>query len=220
MAKRRTVEEDEFVSVDKMFPSKHAKVHGVVTSLSHMKSNAAGTSRYFSGELTDGNSRRRIVGVDTNTHQKLTAFQEAKEPVLLTNCEVKESSYTSDLEAGMQKSPVKFSVNIEELEIASPVIVPLNELPKLANFQTITIKVKVTDVSDVTNVNDLTKQEYTMADKTAASKIVTVYAETRHLSLKLILRYGPKTRPTVNYGENAFFSHRCSITSVEHGYVL
>ena len=49
---------------------------------------------------------------------------------------------------------------------------------------------------------------------------VTVYAETRHLGLKLILRYGPKTLPTAYSSENAFFTQKCCMMSAEHGYVV
>ena len=49
---------------------------------------------------------------------------------------------------------------------------------------------------------------------------MTVHAETRHLGLKLILRYGPKTLPMAYSSENAFFTQKCFMMSVEHGYVV
>ena len=172
MAKRRLLQEDD---IDDMLPSKHAKVHGVITSISPMRNNTTGTSRYFSAELTDGTSNRRLVGFDNKVHEKLTTFHHSKKPVLLTNCEVKESRYSSDLEivvrnsSQLQKSPVKFSVEVKN---ASPPIVPLQDLPKLSDYQSVSIQVKVTRVSDITVINELKKQECRIADATASSKIV------------------------------------------------
>ena len=103
-----------------MVPSKHAKVHGVITSISPMRNNTTGTSRYFSAELTDGTSNRRLVGFDNKLHEKLTTFQNSKQPVLLTNCEVKEGRYNSDLEVVVRNSSLSV-----EVKSTSPPIVPL-----------------------------------------------------------------------------------------------
>lgn len=138
-----------------MFPSKQAKVHVIIKSVSPKKNSTAGTSRYFSVELvTDGTSTCRVVGFDTKLHHKLKAFHDSNEPVLLMNCENKEGRYSSDLEvlvrntSDMQRSLLNFLLMLQN-EKSSPVVVPLQQLPNLSDYQDVSIKVKVTKVRDV-----------------------------------------------------------------------
>ena len=42
--------------------SKVAKVHGMLTALSAMKSSSSGSGKYFDGQLTDGEKLSRFVG--------------------------------------------------------------------------------------------------------------------------------------------------------------
>ena len=90
--KKRLFEDDEFENVSEMRVTKCAKVHGILSSLSPMKSNAKGTTKYFHGELTDGKKKLRVVGFDAKVHQKLCSFRERNEAVVMSNCEVKENN--------------------------------------------------------------------------------------------------------------------------------
>ena len=161
----------------------HARfmVHGYIASLSPMKSNAAGTTKYFHGELTDGKSNKRVVGFDAKIHQRFNSFRERNEPVAVSNCEVKQSNYTSDLEivvrksSDLEKSPTKYEdVDVTKFksDAENDIIVALNELPCLANFQKVTVKIKVIDVSDAVKIKDLLKQEYMITDSIGTSKII------------------------------------------------
>ena len=76
-------------------PAKNAKLQGMIST---MKTNAAGTTKYFDGELNV-----RLVGFDDKQQQKLAEFQKKQEPVALVNCEVKPSKYGSQLEVVMSK---------------------------------------------------------------------------------------------------------------------
>ena len=100
---------------------------------SPMKSNTVGTTKYFHAHLTDGNTTARVVGFDAKVHQRLCSFHERKEPVVMSNCEVKCSKYTNDLEVVVrnscefEKSPTKYNLSSEsESEII------LNEVSSLA----------------------------------------------------------------------------------------
>ena len=111
--KKRALDEFE---VSEMQVSKCAKVHGLVTCLSPMKSNTAGTTKYFQGQLSDEKRSCRVVGFDTKVHRKLQEFRETKQPVAVDNCEVKEGRGGGGLEvvirnsSAVQKSPSKYSV--------------------------------------------------------------------------------------------------------------
>ena len=79
-------------------PTKHAKIHGYVESLSPIKNNLAGTRKYFTGKITDGSISRRLVGFDPKIHQALTTFKGKKQPVSVS------SSFSPELEILVHKS--------------------------------------------------------------------------------------------------------------------
>ena len=114
MAKKRCFE--DFVGVSEIQVCKSAKIQGVVTSLSPIKSNKAGTTKYFEGEISDGKSCRRLVGFDAKLHSKLQEYHEKKEALALENCEIKQNRYGSELEvvvrsnSDLHLSPTKFDV--------------------------------------------------------------------------------------------------------------
>ena len=172
--KKRLFEDDEFENVSEMRVTKCAKVHGILSSLSPMKSNAKGTTKYFHGELTDGKKKLRVVGFDAKVHQKLCSFRERNEAVVMSNCEVKENKYNSDLEvvvrksSDFEKSPTKYDVDVSKFSCD----ITLNELSHLANFQKVDVRVNVVGESDRVKVKDLMKQEYIIGDATGISKIV------------------------------------------------
>ena len=127
----------------------------------------------FHAHLTDGNTTARVVGFDAKVHQRLCSFHERKEPVVMSNCEVKCSKYTNDLEVVVrnscefEKSPTKYNPSSEsESEII------LNEVSSLANFQKVTVRVKIVGMSDSEEVKGLVKQEYFIADSSAFCKII------------------------------------------------
>ena len=176
--KRHRADEEEFTDIASLSPTKVAKVHGYVQALSPMKQSSAGTSKYFTCEVTDGQSHCRAVGFDSKVHQKLAGFYERKMPVAIGNCQIKESPYSSSLEvlirnsSDLHQSPLEFPVDVNTLSTNSTITINLEELPQLSNFQNVSVKIKVTDVHNVVKVKDLTKQEYSIADATSTSTIV------------------------------------------------
>lgn len=177
-SKKRTLEEDQFEDLGEMTLSKSAKVHGVISELSPMKNTAAGTSKYFHGQLTDGKTRRRIFGFDSKIHQRLADFHQSKEAVALTNCEVKEGKYSSELEllvrksTDVEKSPTK--IDASKLIIRSGSHVALEEISGLCNYQSVVVRVKVVNEDEAVEVKkDLVKQDYVVADATGACRMTT-----------------------------------------------
>ena len=55
----------------------HLYIHGVVTSLSPIKSSKSG-SRYFDGALSDGKDTIKLVGFKVSQHAKISELMEKK----------------------------------------------------------------------------------------------------------------------------------------------
>ena len=125
-----------------------------------MQASSSGSTKFFSGEITDGKSNLRLVGFDTKQQQKLAEFQK-KEPVALLNCEIKPSKWGSQLEVLM--------VCNTSNEIT------LNQLQDLNSYQRVVATVKVESAQEVKEVkNGLRKQDYIVGDATGAA-IVTMW---------------------------------------------
>ena len=126
----------------------------MLTTLSPMKTGSSGSKPHFEGQLTDGEKQRRVVGFDSKVQISLSEFHENKEPVAMSNCEVKVGKYTSDLEvivqntSQLQRSPKKFDFDMSRFEYHDEVLM-LNELPRLSNFQYVSVKVKVVSEKEV-----------------------------------------------------------------------
>ena len=71
----------------------HATVCGVVASLSPIR-----PSKYFDGELTDGESIIRLVGFDKNKRQELQSYSDYSIPVTLKNCLNQQNKFKGSLE--------------------------------------------------------------------------------------------------------------------------
>ena len=113
--KRHRADEKEFTDMASLSPTKVAKVHGYVQALSPMKQSSAGASKYFTCEVTDGQSHRRAVGFDSKVHQKLAGFYERKMPVAIGNCQIKESPVWKWLYVILLQSPLEFPVDVNTL---------------------------------------------------------------------------------------------------------
>ena len=102
-----------------------------------------------------------------------------KQALSLSNCEVKEDKYSSDLEVVVRKSSEprqsysKFEVSPNMFDETDDHIT-IREIPRLVNYQRVSVKVKVIGEEDATAVKKgLMKQDYIIADRTGSCKIVT-----------------------------------------------
>ena len=155
--KRGRDDEEEFTDIASISPTKTGKVHGYVQALSLMKQNASGTSKYFTCEVTDRQTHRRAVGFDSKVHQKLACFYNNKVPVAIGNCQIKESLYSSNLEVIICNSSVLENHPLMFLLMSINQKLNLEDLPQLANFLRVTVKIKVIAVHDTVRVKNLTK---------------------------------------------------------------
>ena len=102
---RKRLNLEEFVNLESVAsPTKAAKVHGVVTNISPMKSAAVGKSSYFYGQLSDETSSMRVVGFDQLQQRKLAEHHEKKQAITLENCEIKKSRYGEDMEVMIKQN--------------------------------------------------------------------------------------------------------------------
>lgn len=171
---------DEFDAITHANPSKCAKVQGVVSSISPMKPSSSGTSRYFDGELSDGQTTLRLVGFDNKQQQKLAEFQDKQEPVSLIECEVKPGKWGSQLEViigrntQVIKSPTKFDVTVPPACQSMFDDMSLDELQNKINYQRVKVQVKILDEKAVMEVkHDLMKQDYIVGDATGITTLTT-----------------------------------------------
>ena len=93
-AKRKLT--DEFDSVSNAVLTESAIIHGVVASVSPMKSGKR--AKFFEGKLTDGTKTMRMVGFRSHQQNQLATYQADAKPVALHDCELKPARQSLELE--------------------------------------------------------------------------------------------------------------------------
>lgn len=113
-------------------PSKSARVHGIVTQLSPMKS-----GKYFDGKLSDDTSSVRIVGFDKKKQRELVQLQ--NEAVVIENCQIVKSKYSEEMEV-LLSSATKFETSPKKFNfpsIATSMDNSVDNLYKLQDHQVV-----------------------------------------------------------------------------------
>ena len=89
MATRKRLYEDidDFDELNEPVPN--ASIHAAVMSLSPYKNGE--NASYFDGTLTDGTRKIRMIGFSSDQQKKLSSYQESQHPIILNNCEIKQS---------------------------------------------------------------------------------------------------------------------------------
>ena len=152
-------------------PNTNATVHALIASLSPIK-----PSRYFDGELTDGDSVIRVVGFDKHHREKLHSFSDENVPITLKNCQIQLNRFKNKLEivlkstTTIERSPVHFEVT-DFKTVGSPLI-PLSDLEKMEEYDRVTVRAKVIKVNEPQPVGTgKLKQDVIIADATAKSSV-------------------------------------------------
>ena len=151
--------------------NKAAKLHGILTELSPMKS-----GKYFEGRIADDQTSMRFVGFDQQQQQEFAAYREKNEPVAVDNCQIQKSRYSDDMELMINRwtkvtsSPCKFDeVAKSKIEMKQ---ITLQQLQTLQDFQHVIITVKVLKVDMKMEVKpDLFKQDTTVADSMGTARL-------------------------------------------------
>lgn len=172
MAKKPTTELDTLSSATE---AKDATLHGVVAAVSPIKKGSK--AEYFDAKIADGQTHLRVVGFRKEHRKRLAEFEQ--QAVSLTNCQIKKSRTSEDLEIVLQhnsrveKSPRKIVADIEKLN-TNPTI-RLSELKLRKPYDRVSVMAKVVKVKQPVHVSGgLTKQDITIADETGRA-ILTLW---------------------------------------------
>lgn len=145
----------------------HATVSGLLTSISPIRP----TSRYFDGELTDGESVIRLVGFDKHKQQQLKSFCDFKVPVTLRDCLIQRNKFKNNLEVVL-KSNTKIEsstqqFHVPDLKTVGSSIINLSQLNDLHEHERVTVRVTILKVNKPETVSGgKIKQEILVADST------------------------------------------------------
>ena len=153
-------------------PTKAAKLEGILTDLSPIKS-----GKYFDGRLADDTTSIRFVGFDAKKREQLAHHRDNGDAVSIEHCEIKKAKYSDDMEVIINNStkfsmsPKKFNVSHSEVS-TSDTSVPLGSIPQLHNFQTIIVIAKILSIGDPVEVKTgLTKQDLIISDSSGTAKL-------------------------------------------------
>lgn len=149
----------------------HATVAGVIASLSPIK-----PSRYFDGELTDGNDVIRVVGFDKSKQQELQNYSDYEIPVTLRNCMVQRNKFKNCLEiviknhTKIEASQMQF--NVPNLKTVGSTMINLSQLHQYAEHDRVTVRVSVLKVNEPQTLNGgKIKQDVTVCDATGKASL-------------------------------------------------
>ena len=166
---------DKYDSLDSVCkPTKSAKVHGIVTSLSPMKGD-----KYFDGCIADNTTSMRLVGFAATQQKELATQYDKKQPVVLENCAIHKSRFSDSMEVVLSSStkvatsPRKFSEPVASSHgTDDEIAISLDQLQALSNFQKVRVTVKVLRADNKVEVKPgLFKQDLCISDATAAAEL-------------------------------------------------
>ena len=89
-------------------PNQHTTVHASVANVSPIR-----PSRYFAGELMDGDSVIRIIGFYKKQRQQLHSFCEKKIPIMIKDCQIQLNRFKNKLEVVLKTKTEVEQSNIE-----------------------------------------------------------------------------------------------------------
>ena len=154
MAKR-----DSAVDVSEVTKSSvHASISGVVTTISPMKRSKR--NPYFEGSISDGISSSRLFRFDGMVRRRQVDFEKKGQAVVLDKCEVKPSRLNADQlevlvspKTMMEESGKVYQVIKQEAENSQEgKEITMPEVKDTPCFERVTVKVKISDVDEITEV--------------------------------------------------------------------
>ena len=152
-------------------PHSLAMVNGMIASVSPLK-----PSKYFDGELTDGDAIIRFVGFQKEQRERLHAFCEEKKPIAIKNCQVKWSKFKNQLEIILKSSsevePSENEFHVPDLKTVGSALITLNQLNEYDEYDRITVKALVKEVEEPQTVGGgKIKQGALLCDSTGSATI-------------------------------------------------
>ena len=160
-----------------------ATIHGVVTALSPVKcSKKNSKTKYFTGTLSDGAKKLRMVSFDTRLRPQLCESLKDRTSVVLNGCSVKEGQagsleIVSNGKTKIERSSREFSIP-ENLDPRESRDVMVEEIENISLTEAVNVVVKVVAVEKPHNVRaanswrELTKQDCVVGDVTETVRVV------------------------------------------------
>ena len=129
-------------------------------------------TKYFDGELTDGESIIRLVGIDKKKRQELQSYSDYSIPVTLKKCLIQQNKFKGALEIVLKShtliEPCETEFNIPNPKTVGSSIIQLNQLNDFPQHSRVTIRVVVIKVNEPQTVGGgKLKQDVVVADATA-----------------------------------------------------
>ena len=130
-------------------------------------------SRYFDGELTDGDAIIRVVGFDKAKRQELKSFCDYGVPVTLRNCLIQQNKYKQSLEVVLKShtkiEPSEIQFNVPNLKTVGSSLVQIDQL---SQHERVNVKVSVIKVNEAQTVpGGKVKEEVIVADSTGKATV-------------------------------------------------
>ena len=173
IGEKRTMEE---YNVSDILETKKAKVHGVITQLSPVKTSETSSRRYFDAHMSDGNKCVRVVSFKPSLKDALDSSLAEHTTIAMVNCRVQtEKGQDTNEHSTIEYSPKKFA--IPDSHLSTQTTIQFGELSSLANNTTVSVKIKVVDLSTPETVSNKagqtkTKQDCLIADESACARVV------------------------------------------------
>lgn len=133
-------------------PDTHVTIQALVALVSPVK-----PSKYFDGEMTDGESMIRFVGFDKCQQEKLHSLYTKGIPVSVKDCQIQRNKFNNKLEIVMksctkvEQSDAEFFV--DNLKTVGSTRIDINRLNTLNEYDRVTVQVTVVKVYEPQEVS-------------------------------------------------------------------
>ena len=160
-------------------PHLFASVHGIITSLSPMKTSKKSTDKYFDGRFADEDRSMRFIGFHAEHHQQLQQYYNTFTPISLATVKIQKSSYSDDLEICLQsatnidKSDRNFEADMIAMEEPGDAkTISIRDMASTVAYQLVNVRCKVCKIFPPQKVaTGQQKQDIIVSDVTRTTRL-------------------------------------------------
>ena len=152
-------------------PNQSTVVNGVIASVSPVR-----PSKYFDGELTDGDTTIRFVGFRKQQQQLLHTLCQKQQPIRIQNCQIQFNKFSHQLEILLRNNTIIQSTDAEfhipDIKTVGTRQIRLQDVPSLKEYDVVTVTATVITVNEPQKVSQgKMKQEVMIADETGTCAV-------------------------------------------------
>ena len=230
--KKRPAPSDEMV-VSEIVECKNAIVHGlVVGDISPIKASQKNSDvKFFESRLCDDKKMVRVISFAPQLRKDFTNAKESGEEILLRDCIIQQSKFNSQLEVlansrtKILKSPKRFKIDenvVQTTSTSDDLDIIVSDLHDLAVNQRVNIVGKVVHMdapmkiqSSTSDKGCLLKQDFTLADSTAATRAVLWEEKVACIELHQSYKFSNATVRQFNQKKYVSLSANCRIEKID-----